>query len=104
MAKREILKLGNRFYTVHRHERLGDHDGEWDGDAGRVEIRGDIPADAELETLVHEMFHAAWHNADLPNRTTEERAITILARAAVELFTRNPTLRTRLKKLVENDK
>jgi len=47
-----------------------------------------VVADATL----HEIFHAIWADRRLPERSTEERAVTALAQGLATTFRDNPGL------------
>jgi hypothetical protein len=56
-----------------------------------------VVADATL----HEILHAVWADRRLPDRPTEERAVTALAQGLAAVFRDNPGLLTYVDDLVK---
>ena len=52
----------------------------------------------EIDTFLHELFHAFWHEYRRGNRETEEVAVTILSAGLSKALTNNPTLLNYLNK------
>lgn len=88
------LKVGHRDYTI----RAMDKDVALDGpDMGychktsaKIEVSPLIPAQLQAEILLHEVLHALWDTAGLPERASEEEAVSRLTRGFCALMRDNP--------------
>lgn len=58
-----------------------------------IQIRKGLKYEEQLNTLLHEMIHAAWAMDSLGEDASEERAASCLANRLSEAFLRNPALR-----------
>jgi hypothetical protein len=57
-----------------------------------IRIREDIPHQIQAECIIHEVLHAAWEMADIPNKSDDEKAVTGLANVMSQVIRDNPDL------------
>src|SRR5579859_2249243 len=86
------LKIGRRCYDV-RHRDLGpDLYGQIHLARRKLDIADDLTANEVVYALIHEVLHGIWEQAKLPERPTEERAVTSLAWGLTAVLRDNPGL------------
>ena len=89
-----MLRIGHLDYTVRLFRVDERNDGCW-GDCCTHELeirlaRSD-PA-RQLDTLIHEISHAAWDAYGMPDAATEEQVATFIGRAFAAVLRANPHL------------
>lgn len=67
-------------------------DGVFRPGASRIDINPSIAPARQAEVLLHEVLHAAWFAAAIPEKPTEEVAVTGLARSLAQVIRDNPEL------------
>lgn len=67
-------------------------DGKFRPQVARIDISPDLAPARQAETLVHELLHACWFATSLPEKPTEEVAVTALAKQLCQVLRDNPTL------------
>lgn len=93
------LKIGRRFYKV-RREYLPKDYGRIDLGRGIIRIDDPQPPLVVADATLHEILHAVWTDRRLPDRASEERAVTALAQGLTTVFRDNPGLLTYIDALV----
>ena len=94
------LKIGRRFYKVKRQYLPKDY-GRVNLNRGIIRIDDPQPPFVVADATLHEILHAIWADRRLPDRPSEERAVTALAQGLTTVFRDNPGLLTYIDKLVE---
>ena len=96
--KIKSLKIGRRcFDLLHTLPETGIV-GYTDFDHNSLHIEPNQTPEEYLETLLHEILHAVW--LGLPNRTTEERAVTHVAHGLTQVLLVNSKFADYLEHLV----
>jgi hypothetical protein len=85
------LKIGRRFYKVKRQYLPKDY-GRVNLNRGIIRIDDPQPPFVVADATLHKILHAIWADRRLPERPTEERAITELAQGLAAVFRDNPRL------------
>lgn len=85
------LKIGRRFYKVKR-EYLPEDYGRVNLSKGIIRIDDPQPPFVVVDATLHEILHAVWAERRLPERPSEERAVTALAQGLAIVFRDNPGL------------
>jgi hypothetical protein len=93
------LKIGRRFYKVKRQYLPKDY-GRVNLNRGIIRIYDPQPPFVVADVTLHEILHAIWADRRLPERPTEERAVTALAQGLAAVFRDNPGLLTYVDSLV----
>jgi hypothetical protein len=89
IKKIKRLKIGrSRFDFLHTLPKTGIV-GFADFDHKTLHVSPDQIPEEYLETLLHEILHAVWRGRGLPNRVTEEKAVTRLAHGLTEILLEN---------------
>jgi hypothetical protein len=57
-----------------------------------IEVRTDTKPHETVDTLLHEVLHAAWSVAGLNSKDGEERVVTALAHQLTQIWRDNPDL------------
>ena len=91
MRTPKILKIGRRFYKVKRQYLPNDY-GRVNLNRGIIRIDDPQPPFVVADTTLHEILHAIWADRRLPERPTEERAVTALSQGLTAVFQDNPKL------------
>jgi len=95
-ARPKTFTVSGRTFTVHYvrdHALLNDEDmGRTDYDHGRILVRTyldgtRLPADAVREALWHELMHAAFWSAGLPECAENEDLILQVSNAVLQIVT-----------------
>jgi hypothetical protein len=94
------LKIGRRSYKVKRQYLPQDY-GRVNLSKGIIRIDDPQPPFVVADATLHEIFHAIWADRRLPERPTEERAVTALAQGLAAVFRDNPDLLGYLDTLVK---
>lgn len=87
----KILKIGRRFYKVTRQYLPEDY-GRVNLAKGIIRIDDPQPPEVVVDATLHEILHAIWADRRLPDRASEERAVTALAQGLTAVFRDNPGL------------
>jgi len=103
MAELKRLKVGRRCYKVVRQYLPKDY-GRVNLDRGVIRIDDPQSPGIVVDTVLHELFHAIWADFRLPDRTTEERAVTALAQGLTAVFRDNPGLATYIERLIGKER
>jgi hypothetical protein len=85
-----------RIYHVKCYKRNFEKDGRWgDCDCGTAIIRIRVLDDnlLNVDTLIHEIFHAVWYETGSDDTETEEHAVSRLATGITKVFHHNPKLK-----------
>lgn len=98
------LAIGPHYYDVRREPVTvngKEANGSFDADGHLMLVAPGLNQSLERKTLLHELFHAAWHSAfpDPQPRhiaSLEERVVTVLAPLILDGLRRNPTFTARL--------
>ena len=85
------LKIGRRLYKVKR-QYLPDDYGRVNLAEGIIRIDDPQPPLVVADATLHEILHAIWAERGLPDRPSEERAVTALAQGLAAVFRDNPGL------------
>ena len=90
----KYIHLGYRSWTVQYDLGATDDEyGEFVASKGKILLSPGFDPVVEVDTLLHEIIHAMFHNAGNPLSTKMEEVVTtILPHAFVELWQRNPYL------------
>ena len=97
------LKIGRRFYKVKRQYLPRDY-GRVNLSRGIIRIDDPQPPFVVADATLHEILHAIWADRRLPERPTEERAITALAQGLTVVFQDNPELLSYIDGLINHDR
>jgi hypothetical protein len=94
------LKIGRRFYKVKRQYLPKDY-GRVNLNRGIIRIDDPQPPFVVADATLHEILHAIWADRRLPERPTEERAVTALAQGLAAVFCDNPGLLSYIERLIK---
>jgi len=90
------VRIGFADYTVvpmtKDEAAKSDHFGITDVDALEIRINTEMPAQRQINVLLHEMLHACWDMGDLEDTVAEEKAVTVLSIQVSMLMRDNPGL------------
>ena len=100
MEELKSLKIGRRFYKVKRQYLPKDY-GRVNLAKGIIRIDDPQPPFVVADATLHEIFHAIWADRRLPERPTEERAVTALAQGLAATLRDNPGLLAYIDKLLK---
>lgn len=100
MEELKGLKIGRRFYKVKRQYLPKDY-GRVNLNRGIIRIDDPQPPFVVADATLHEILHAIWADRRLPDRPTEERAVTALAQGLAAVFRDNPGLSNYVDDLVK---
>lgn len=85
------LKIGRRVFRV-VYDRLPREHGRISFHTRTLRVDDPQPPLVRLDTTVHELLHGVWESKKLPDRITEERAVTALAQGLAQVICDNPGL------------
>lgn len=97
------LKIGRRFYKVKREYLPKDY-GRVNLDRRVIHIDDPQPPFVVADATLHEILHAIWAERRLPDRPTEERAVTALAQGLSTVFRDNPGVLAYLDRLLKESR
>ncbi|HEY1772410.1 MAG TPA: hypothetical protein VGH91_04380 [Gammaproteobacteria bacterium] len=103
MTELKRLKVGRRCYRVVRQHMPKDY-GSVNFNRGIIRIDDPQPPGVVVDTVLHELLHAIWADFKLPDRPTEERAVTALAQGLMAVFRDNPGLATYIERLIGKER
>lgn len=84
------VKVGYRDFTVEDWLKPSiEHCGECDKNYAHIKVDTRFGAASSANTLLHEVFHAMWREADLPT-DIEEKAVTLMANQLCGVWRDNP--------------
>lgn len=66
--------------------------GECDNALGAIRIRADLEPVKAVNTMLHEILHAAWYVAAIDDDDKEERRVRVLANQLTQVWRDNPNL------------
>lgn len=91
----KTLKVGHLKYTIRRvpAKSLDDAVGLCDADTQVISIERGLSETRERNVALHEVLHAIWDAQNLPDRASEEDAVTEIANGLQGLFDMNPRFR-----------
>ena len=93
------LKVGYRVIKVLEwegaNERGSDELGLYSSSKGIIKIDTSQSKEDVLNTLIHEILHACYHNGNLQPGDCEERIVTVLANNLSQVIQDNPELKFR---------
>lgn len=93
---RQVLVNGATFGIVYRRSLVEEGDvcdGVLRYDAREIDLRANMHPDAELETLWHEVIHAAMYQTGYDSEEQDEHLIPMLAKTIVQVLKDNPRMR-----------
>lgn len=98
----DVLNIGALIYEllIVPKGTLKDCWGEIDNDNQNITLEKGHRRDRTINTVIHETLHGCWHTSDLPDRCSEERAVTALANSLQQVIRDNPKFRKWLREEV----
>lgn len=96
------LKLGKSHYKVKNGGSPVDIYGEINFRSKTLTLFPNNHPINDLDTLLHELLHAAWYYEKLPERPREESVVTALARGLAIILHDNPGLATLMENHLHN--
>lgn len=103
MAELKQLKIGRRVFRV-VHQHLPKDHGTIIFNTNILRLDDPAPPFRRADTIIHEVLHGLWQYHGLPQRPTEERAVTALAQGLATVFRDNPGLATYIESLVREER
>lgn len=110
MSLPKKIKVGHRVYKIQRPTKAWgkkrDALGECDTDNHVIYVVRGLGPRQEINTFLHEAFHALYESHGLSfgkTGTEEERIVHTLTNALLDLFERNPELTDLIKEKLKDD-
>ncbi len=90
-----VLKIGALIYEllIVPKGTLKDCWGECNNHNQNITLERGRRRDRTINVVIHEVLHACWDTAGLPDRCSEERAVTALANSLQQIIRDNPKFR-----------
>ena len=99
----DYLRIGYRRYTVSEWTQaevaLTSSHGQCNTGQAAIYVCTDDHPLTVLDTLLHEILHAVWHEYGLEDKEPEEHAITVLATGLTQVLYDNPKLAAQISRL-----